>query len=243
MLRRRSIEVGLWGVVAAASLSSAACTDDGVALHIECNSLPEVSEEGCAWTADGQECTVDGRMNLRGATSYYAAFRVRSGLKGRNSTSPPRAEPNGIQMQEAEVELRTPDGRVLGFPGGLPNPYTLVSSGYVPPSSPGLLTLELVPPAYVDGLRVLEGDPATAVGQLIAGIKVRGKTDGQVDVETSTFDWPIRLVSKSPVLEDGECIPVESFCLTLAGVDAFADACLCGASAAQGGGGCDLAED
>jgi len=243
MLRRRSIRIGLWGVVAAASLSASACTDDGVSLHIECNASPDVSDTGCTWAADG-ECTVDGRMNLRGATSYYAAFRVASALKSRKSTSPPRSEPNGIQLREAEVELRSPDGRRIGFPNGLPNPYTLVSSGYVPPESTGLIQLELVPPAYVDGLRVLEQDASTAIGQLIASIKVRGKTDGQVEIQTAAFDWPIRLVSKSPIAEDGECfVSEDGFCTTLAGVDAFSETCLCGASAAQGGGACDLGSD
>jgi len=229
MLRRRSIERGLGVMAVAASLAATACTDDGVALHIECNVAPDVTDTSCTWNPDGKDCVFDGRMNLRAAQSYYAGFRVRSGLKARSRTSPPRSEPNGIQLQEVEVELRAPGGRPIGFPK-LANPYTLVSSGYVQPSGVGLLQVELIPAAYAQVLRDLESDPDTQLGQVVAVVKAKGITDGQTKVETANFFWPIRLTYVSPVagVKGQECIESESgVCGTLRGLDGFADVCLC----------------
>ncbi len=242
MLRRRSIERGLGSVAVAACLVATACTDDGVALHIECNIAPEVTETACTWNPDGMDCVFDGRMNLRAAQSYYAGFRVRSGLKSRQALSPPRSEPNGIQLQEAEVELRTPGGSPLSFKGlDLANPYTLVSSGYVSPSGVGLLQVELIPAAYARALRDQEKDPKRQIGQVVAVVKARGITDGQTKVETASFYWPIRLTYVNPVAFKGECVLSDTgVCSTLVGTDASADICLCGIEPGSKDSSCDL---
>lgn len=231
MLRRRSMKLGFAAVGLVAPLAmTSACTEDGAGLHIECNIAPEVSENGCLWDSSSEACVFDGRLNVNAASSYVAGFRVVSGLKPRVSTSPPRAEPNGIQLSEAEVELRSPGGAKLPT-GNLPNPYTLVTTGYVSPGGTGLLQVELLPPTYVALLRDQENDSDTAFGQIVAAVTVRGKTDGQVEVETAPYYWPIRLITTSPVIDDGTCIVVEEICSSLRGIDAFADACLCDGTA------------
>ncbi len=238
MLRRRSMKFGLLAVGLVAPVAATSCTEDGTALHIECNVAPDVSDEGCVWDPGSSTCVFDGRLNIRSANSYFAGFKVVSGLKARRTTSPPRAEPNGVQLSEAEVQLRTPGGSPLpGLPEGLPNPYTLVSTGYVKPEGTGLMQVELLPPAYVQFLREQESDPKTARGQIVAAVTIRGVTDGQVEVETAPFLWPIRLISKSPVLEDGECKEVEAQCAAIQGTDGFADACVCGGAVTT----CDFA--
>ncbi len=238
MLRRRSMKFGLLAVGLVAPIAATACTADGVALHIECNIAPDVSDEGCIWDPSSDACVFNGQLNVRAATSYVAGFRVASGLKPRASTSPPRAEPNGIQLSEAEIELRTPGGAPLD-PEGLDNPYTLVAAGYVPPEGTGLMQIELLPPAYVSFLRELELDSDNPLGQVVASVTIRGVTDGQTKVETAPFYWPIRLVDTSPIVERGQCRVFETVCLSTQGIDGFASACLCDTAS---GGNCDLGE-
>ncbi len=238
MFRRRSIGVGLKAAALLGAIAGSGCTDDGTSLHIECNLAPEVEEGGCVWS-ESSACVFDGRLNVRSATNYLAAFKVTSGLQPRQSASPPRPEPNGIQLREAEVELRLPNGSKVPL-GRLPNPYTLVGTGYVEPEGTGFMQVELIPPAYVDELRAQEASDKPN-GQIVAAIKIRGRTDGQVDVETSNFLWPIRLLYRSPVAGDGQCLLYEDgICLSLAGVDGFAEACLCPSEDNTTDRSCDL---
>lgn len=210
-----------------ALLSAAACTDDGASLHVVCPIRAEIEGDSCLFAADSEECEFAGVLNLAAATHYDSALSVESGLSPRASDVPPRAEPNRVALNGGEVELRKTNGALINF-GGLKNPYPFVGSGTVEPGGRGVMSVTLIPPQYVDLLRENAAAGDDALDQIIVAVKVKGRTDGQVDVESAEWRWPVRLISTSPVRGAG-CLDI-SYCVALAGMDSFASACLCGPS-------------
>jgi hypothetical protein len=209
-----------------ATLALGACTDDGAALHVICSIQPEVSEDGCLFDPESETCVFKGRMNLAVATSYTAALRVESGLKPRNSNSPPRAEPNRINLTGGEVELRKTNGAPIKF-RGLKNPYPFVGSGSVIPEEFGAMSVTLIPYEYVDQLREnARGDEP--IEQILLAVKVKGVTDGQVAVESGEWIWPVQLDYLSPAKSENACNPaIQLACSSLLGINEFSDICLC----------------
>ncbi len=213
------------GVSAACGLLGAAgCTDDGASLHVVCPIRAEIEGDTCVYSATSEECEFTGVLNLSAATHYGAALSVESGLTARASDIPPRPEPNRLALNGGKVELRKVNGAPISF-GALPNPYSFVGSGTVEPGGRGVMSVTLIPKAYTDLLREnsLAGD--AALDQIIVVVKVKGRTDGEVDVESNEWQWPVRLISTSPVRGSG-CVDI-SYCLSRQGMDGFATACLC----------------
>lgn len=205
------------------------CVDDGVSMHVICSIQPEVDENGCTWSPDGELCVAVGTLNVRTAVSYTMSLRVESGLKPRARDVPPAGEPNGVQLISARVELRTTSGaRLGGFSTvvqgtvvALPNPYDAVASGYLPPNGVNATTIVVIPGEYIATLK------ASGLSQIVAAIKLKGETNGTLDVESSDYLWPIRLVATSPVMSENECTsPADTdVCSSLIGQDAFAYIC------------------
>ena len=104
-------------------------------------------------------------------------------------SSTPHADPNGVFVQGAEVELRATDGSALAV--GLPNPFTVTASDYVPSAggtaeSRSVGSLEIVPPLYGEALAAMGGNFT-----IVAAVTAFGQTNGEVDVESGEFLWPI----------------------------------------------------
>jgi hypothetical protein len=165
-----------------------------------------------------------GVMNLAAASQYDTMLRVESGLKPRSSDIPPRAEPNRVQLIGGTVELRKENGARLDI-AGLKNPYPFVGSGSADPGGRGAMSVTLIPKEYADRLRenVLGSDP---LAQIVVVVKVKGVTDGEIDVESNEWAWPVRLEYTSPVAGEAGCQNID-YCLGLEGIDGFASACAC----------------
>jgi len=128
-------------------------------------------------------------------TGYGAALRYGNqlvNLGNSGSSGPPRADPNVIQVQEVEVEIRDTAGATIDLGGG-PNPYTVPAGGGVVPSSDGsttgegLGTAQLIPPVYVAALEPFVDQ------DIVVSFRAIGTTLGGAEVVSSEFDYPIHL--------------------------------------------------
>jgi hypothetical protein len=171
------------------------CADDGVSLHAICPIAPDIDGDSCTYDAAGTTCVYEGIMNLS-ATDYYGlTLRMESGLRARARDIPPQSEPNGLLIESARVELRSPSGDRLGFgivrdekgdpvldANGqtipVPNPFEVAATGYIPPSGSGGIVVTVITPEHA---RVLS---SSAYAQVVASIVVKAKTNGQQSLES-----------------------------------------------------------
>jgi hypothetical protein len=217
---------GALGVIGLAALATG-CTDDGVSLHAICPVPPDIEDNACIWDPSSEICVAEGVLNTLSATSYRLNLKVQSGLKSRMRDVPVLAEPNGIQITDAEVELRVFDGDIINFPEEplpdgsklpkLANPYRVAASGYADPQGLATAIITIMGKEYIDRLN-------GKVKQIVAVVTVHGITNGSEDVESGEFNWPIRLIQASPLSVNGECYSA-SFCLGSLGQDGFAQVC------------------
>jgi hypothetical protein len=207
------------------------CVEDGVSMHVICSVQPEVDENGCTWSPDGELCVAEGVLNVRYAANYRMSLRMESGLKARSRDVPPQGEPNGVQITAARVELRTSDGaRLSGFKTAagvaLDNPYDALATGYLPPNGLNITTIVVIPSELRPSLESAFLRAEKPVTQVVAAIKLKGLTNGGLNVESGEFLWPIRLVATSPRKAEGQCTEFETACTSLIGQDGFANICL-----------------
>lgn len=210
---------GLLARCASALISLAgwsACADDGVSLHVICPIFPEIEDGVCTYEAAGDACVHEGLMNLALTEVYKQSFRVESGLKPRERTVPPRGETNGIQIRSALVDVRLPSGE-RPPPEGFPNPFRVVTSGYIAPEAMGIVSVELLTPQHYDGLLDLLGD---GYSQIVIRVEIEGIASGGQDIKAGEYAWPVRLLNVSPP----PCAPIP-YCSSSKGQDQFALAC------------------
>jgi hypothetical protein len=193
------------------------CTDDGVSVHVICAMVPELEENICTYDPAGEECLLEGVMNL-GATRYYRQnLRVESGLKPRAREVPPQAETNRVTLQSADVELRAATGQRIVF-NGLPNPYKVTTTGYLPPDGIGVSSLTLIAPDYAAELARI------SLTQIVIAMTLNGETDGSTSVSSAEFLWPVTLINVSSDPAQADCLPIDA-CSSNFGQDSYALAC------------------
>jgi hypothetical protein len=225
MVRSRSTQgVALLALLAPFTLGS--CVADSVSLRITCDVAPE---DDCTYE-EGADCYVNGELNVHpgdmvsmAAQNYKAVLRVVNGLKPRDREVPPLSETNGIQIYQFEVRIKDSAGETLSL-SGLPNPYTVPASGFIEPADEGLVGSDLIPNAYITPLRMLHGNRAQTTINL--DVIARGKTSGDVEVESAAWPWFINIRSVNPNagVSTVQCIPVEESVCTM-GQDRYVFAC------------------
>jgi hypothetical protein len=209
--------VALAALLAPIALGS--CVADSVSLRITCNVVPE---SDCNYTSGGV-CYLRGQLNLAAASNYTSTLAVTNGLKPREREVPPLSETNGVQINEVEVEIRDSAGRKPAFPSALPNPYTVRASGFIPPGEDGLVGAELLPRAYVNALKAMEA-AGRGVGAISLDVIARGKTSGDVEVESGGWPWNINLFQVNVDPAKNECVEEEDKVCKL-GQDEWAGSC------------------
>jgi hypothetical protein len=156
-----------------------------------------------------------GVFNVEAAFGYFVFPLYNNQLRNRGSDAPLRADPNGILITSAEVELRGAAGLPIAF-GAPPNPFTVPTSNYVPSTenantpAQAVGNILVIPPAYADVLfQQLGGDEASpdAASVVIASIRVFGETTGGVDVESDEWLWPIDICLGSCLFL---CVPADA---------------------------------
>jgi hypothetical protein len=196
------------------------CVADSVSLRVSCNIAPE---SDCTYTASGA-CYLDGAMNLDSTRDrYHAVLLVSNGLKPRVRDVPPQSEPNGVTVRELEIEVTDSAGRKPSLSGSLPNPFTVQATGDVKPGEDAPVGAELLPAPYIRALKALNAS-GRALSSVRLSIIARGKTWGDVDVESAPWPWTIQLASASERPEDQECVVYDDDVCTL-GQDKWTYAC------------------
>ncbi len=211
----------------AAALAAGGCVDnDGASLYISGHVAP--SGDDCTLEA-GNALVSRGVFNVESRFGYFAFPLYNNQLRSRGSDAPLRTDPNGIHLQGAEVELQDAAGGLIDFGPGLPNPFSVPTSGFVPSTPQANAASQVVgnilaiPPAYADVLFEQlggEGGDDAAATVVIASIRVFGETNGDVDVESDDWLWPIdvcrgtclfQCISAEDVAESICCTPGQDF--------------------------------
>ncbi|HJK92229.1 MAG TPA: hypothetical protein RMH85_04960 [Polyangiaceae bacterium LLY-WYZ-15_(1-7)] len=182
-------------VALACLLGLAGCVDDDVSVFIQDNVAPEVSDDGCVYDANG-EPLARGILNVDSGASYFVYPRIQNQLQMRATSG--RAEPNGVHIERAEVTIRDLAGNAIAF-DGLPNPFSVPTSAYIPPASDptqggvGVASVEAIPADYGFALGGLVGTGTS----VIVDVKLIGETNGTIDIDTGDWSWPVQLCGGS----------------------------------------------
>jgi hypothetical protein len=177
-------------LILVAVLGLTGCIDDsGPALYIEGNIAPDTE---CFVEGGSTTFVARGLFNPDIGVDYTFNAKFVNQLLSNASEAPPRPDPNGILMQGAEITIMDAAGGTISF-GGLPNPFTISNTAFVPSSggassgggtAPGVLTI--IPAVYADELAAMAGN-----FQLLVSIRAFGETLGHVSVDAREFVWPI----------------------------------------------------
>jgi hypothetical protein len=211
--------VGAALLALSASFCLGSCVADSVSLRVTCAVVPETD---CTYTTSGL-CFLQGAINLSAARSYSAVVRVTNGLKPRARDVPPMSEPNGVQVNEIEVHVTDSAGREPAFPKALPNPFTVTATGFADPGEEALVGAELLPPAYVSQIATMFA-AKKLTGSVRLAVIVRGRTSGDVDVESGEWHWNVQLRTVDTNPDGQECQPFTETVCTY-GQDAWVNAC------------------
>ncbi|NOY94310.1 MAG: hypothetical protein GXP55_24290 [Deltaproteobacteria bacterium] len=191
---RRS-QVNVLMIVLATAL--AGCTADNASVFIEGDVIPEIQDVGCDVTVDGTLLT-SGVYNIDLAAPY-SIFPVYANQLLSRATDI-RADPNGVQIMGAEIELQDQGGTPLDFPT-LPNPFSIPTSTYVPSGDVGepgraVGELQIIPEVY----RVsMPAEVRRAV--ILVSVKVFGRTNGNIDIQSGVWQWPVQLCGDGCLFE------------------------------------------
>jgi hypothetical protein len=126
---------------------------------------------------------------------YFVHLLVNSFLRPNSDPMLGRAEPNILQLQNAEVKLMTIQRQVIRFNRTstmLPNPFLVPTNNSLFPAtgatpSTGIAAIEVIPADYATQLDAFIGS------QILAEIQIFGTTTGDVDVEFKPFLYPIEI--------------------------------------------------
>jgi hypothetical protein len=199
------------------------CIADSVSLRISCTLVPE---DDCKFTESGS-CYLDGELNLGSSVNdrYHSVLLVSNGLKTRARDVPPQSEPNGVTVNQLEIEVTDSAGRKPNLPGSLPNPFTVQATGDVKPGADAPVGAELLPRPYFLALKSLN-NTSKGLGSVRLSIILRGKTWGGVEVESAPWPWSVQLVSVDDQYnpETGECVVYKDQICAL-GQDKWAYSC------------------
>ena len=192
--------------VIACAPALAACVDhDASAFFISGHVAPAMGE--CS-LEPGNPLVSRGVFNVESRFGYFVFPLYNNQLRNRGSDAPLRSDPNGVLVTSAEIELRDAANVAIDF-GGIPNPFSVPTSDFVPSTDSANLPAQavgnvlVIPPAYADALAGMFADESV----VIASIKVFGETTGGVDVESDEWLWPIDVCKGDCLFE---CLPPDA---------------------------------
>lgn len=143
--------------------------------------------------------TPTGFLDVGVATSYTIYPLVGNQLQARGDVRQAKTEPNRVLIEGAEIELVEPTGAPLGGVAGLPNPYTVIATGTIDPSTSAdavynWTAVEVMPPVFLQAYRRTLAAQGVGTSRTIhAKIRIYGKTLGNTEVETGIFTYPINV--------------------------------------------------
>jgi hypothetical protein len=199
----RLTNIGLWSLLACASLTAACGPDDlfvSAALSKNASCKYEALEDNAILHGDYDIAPSAGALNRTTCSRPFTAH-----LLVRNSND------NDITVTSAEVRITTLAHETIRFDRAkapLPNPFIATASGPLPGNLKSVAIVEAVPTLYGAQL----GNFAKA--SVLAEIKLSAKSDGGDDVSANSFTLPIKL-----------CEGCDTVCASQAAANANTDSC------------------
>jgi hypothetical protein len=197
---RRALVTCLW----LASLL-AACAPEGSSAYVSKNLLLDSS---CKANSDDTEFLAIGNFDIAAGwdydssrhstfceNSYFMHLVINSNLKANANDATGRAEPNVLQITEAEVRLVDIEQQAtIPFDKrseDLPNPFRVKANNTLPPTTgrdpqTGVVAIEAIPVGYAEQLK-----PEFVDKQIMAEVQIFGTTLGDVDIDFRVFSFPI----------------------------------------------------
>jgi hypothetical protein len=181
---------------------SAACAPEGSSAYVSKNLLLDSS---CKVNVEDTEFLAVGEYDIAPSTSakslfcqrsYFMHLVVNSNLKANANDATGRAEPNVLQITEAEIRLvDIQQQATIGFTqksNQLPNPFRVKSNITLQPTTgrdptTGEVPIEAIPVGYASQLAKYVNK------QIIAEVTIFGTTLGDVDIDFATFSFPIHI--------------------------------------------------
>jgi hypothetical protein len=180
----------------------AACAPEGSSAYVTFNIPPDsscnYSATASLFTPIGQYDVGDG-MNAPGCRhSYFMNLLVNSNLKSNARQATGRAEPNVLQIMEADVRLMDKNQATLVFKDpktnmpdpAFPNPFRVQTANSLFPTttsapSTGIVSIEAVPKAYGPKLTSFADD------KILIEVQIFGTTTGDVTIDFKPFVYPV----------------------------------------------------
>lgn len=207
--------VSVWSSCIAV-LSFTACAPEGSSAYVSYNLSVD---SNCDVSPGDDEFIAVGLFDVSGGgdggtgcrRSYFMHLLVNSSLKSNANPATGRAEPNVLQLSEAEVRLIDLQQQVtIPFGDSLPNPFRVKTNNTLQPTtgsdpSTGIAVVEAIPQMYAPELR-----SKYAGVQVLAEVQIFGTTTGNVDIEFKPFSFAVSICRGCLVICEGDLGPDQS---------------------------------
>jgi hypothetical protein len=218
--------------LAVVSLVSAlvACAPEGSSAYVSFNVPPD---ESCLVQPSSDIFIASGLWDI-GRTNaandfckrpYFLHLIVNSSLKANARDSTGRAEPNVLQITEADVRLLDEEKNTIHFKvkkgdtaddPARPNPFRVQTANSLPPSSgrdpsKGVVSIEAIPKAYADKLTDFVSH------KVLVEVQIFGTTTGDVDIDFKPFVFPVSICRG--------CLSICQTTVTATGADLIGTGC------------------
>lgn len=170
-------------------LSVAGCVDDNISVFVAGNIAPEITDGVCLYSDKPEAFLPEGAFNIDAGGAYSVNLLVLNQLRNRATSI--ASDPNGVNIQRAEIELQDEGGTPLPIS---PNPYSVPVTGFVE-SGNGVeagqapVRVRVLPVSVAQQLQ----DMGAQNSRIIAQVRLLGETNGTIDIETGQWQWPVQL--------------------------------------------------
>jgi hypothetical protein len=184
------------------------CADDNVSVFITGMTIPTVGDGACEYESGSN--LSNGIYDPSQGDSYVLYAAVQNALIPRANEL--RPETNGVFVTDAIINV------VDSNSGASLYEYSVPATGYIAPGSSDVVAMEAIP-STID---------VTGSSQVILEISLVGQTQGEIEIETGSFSWPVTVcsgclfpacvVSEDGTVDDslGLCSPGSNFQLVTA---------------------------
>ncbi len=151
------------------------CADDNVSVFITGMAIPEVSDGVCDYNASTRLNA--GIYDPSQGNSYFIFATVENALIPRANEL--RPETNGVFITDAVINV------VDANAGSSIAEYSVPATGYIAPGSSAVVSMEAIPSTI----------SVSGTSQVILEVGLRGQTQGEIEIESGAFSWPVTVCS------------------------------------------------
>lgn len=178
----------------ALAIIPSACADNDQSIFVRSVLAPPQNRQngGCTYTADPTAATIsEGTLDIALRRQYDPMLLAASQMIQRGDPNNTRAESNRVHINGATV-------RVTDANGGEIAEFSTLGSGNLEPqlnNTPGfgVVSITAIDQPTAAKIAPLIGRPVFDYKQVVANIKLFGKTLGGVDLESGEFQFPIKV--------------------------------------------------